>query len=115
MINHPRTVWTVTTNHIGDIITGSEDYKIRTFTRDLARRDDGESSKDFEAEVKAASLGGTNVELDKLPGLDKLKTMKGKKDGEIKVFRNGDNAEAYVWKGDGNRWDKIGDVIMPQG
>lgn len=37
IINHPRTIWSVTKNHLGDIITAGEDYKIRTFTRDFAR------------------------------------------------------------------------------
>lgn len=41
--------------------------------------------------------------------------MVGKKDGEVRVFKNGNNAEAYVWKADFNRWDKIGDVINPVG
>lgn len=40
VINHPRTVWSVTKNHLGDLITGGEDYKIRTFTRDPSRRDE---------------------------------------------------------------------------
>jgi hypothetical protein len=42
---------------LGDILTGGEDYKIRTFTRDFGRRDDGEAGKEFEYEVKAAALG----------------------------------------------------------
>jgi hypothetical protein len=29
---------------LGDIITGGEDYKVRTFTRDPARRDDDEGA-----------------------------------------------------------------------
>lgn len=57
---------------------------------------------------------GANLEVDKLPSVDKMKTMKGK-EGEIRVFKNGTQAEAYVWKQDGQRWDKIGDVINPAG
>ena len=57
VIQHPRSVWSVAKNHLGDIITGSEDYKIRTFTRDFARKDEGEDSKNFENEVKAAAMG----------------------------------------------------------
>lgn len=45
-----------------------------------------------------------------LPSVDKLKGMKGK-EGEIKVFRNGNSAEAYCFK-DG-KWEKIGDVMNP--
>ena len=58
---------------------------------------------------------GDNIDYEKLPSVDKLKTMEGKKDGEIRVFKNGTIAEAYVWKADLNRWDKIGDVINPAG
>ncbi len=46
-IDHPRTVWSVRKNHLGDIITGGEDYKVRTFTRDPARRDDGAALKEY--------------------------------------------------------------------
>ena len=55
-IRHPRTVWSVTKNHLGDIITGSEDYKIRTFTRDFARKDEGEALKEYEAECKSGKI-----------------------------------------------------------
>jgi len=41
--------------------------------------------------------------------------LKGKKDGEIRVFRNGSQAEAYVWKEEQTTWEKIGDVINPGG
>jgi hypothetical protein len=35
--------------------------------------------------------------------------VKGKKEGEIRVFRNGMVPEAYMWQE--NKWVKIGDVI----
>ena len=38
--------------------------------------------------------------------------MRGK-EGEIKVFKNGGQAEAYCWKD--SKWEKIGDVISPPG
>ena len=34
---------------------------------------------------------------------------RGKKEGDIKVFRNGNIPEAYVWKT--NHWELIGEVI----
>lgn len=46
-----------------------------------------------------------------LPSVDKMRAMKGQKDGEIRVFKNGSSAEAYCWK-DG-KWEKIGDVMNP--
>lgn len=38
-----------------------------------------------------------------------MKTINGKKEGQIKVFRNGLNPEAYMWQA--GKWVKIGDVI----
>jgi hypothetical protein len=56
---------------LGDILTGGEDYKIRTFTRDYSRRDDGDASKDYENECKAAALGQSNdLDMDKLPSIE---------------------------------------------
>ena len=37
----------------------------------------------------------------------------GKKDGEIKLFRNEMNPEVYVWKSAEARWEKMGDVMGP--
>mmetsp|Transcript_23414 Transcript_23414/g.17850 ORF Transcript_23414/g.17850 Transcript_23414/m.17850 type:complete len:133 (-) Transcript_23414:906-1304(-) len=90
VIQHPRTVWAVTTNHLGDLITGCEDYKIRTFTRDFGRREEGDSLRDYENECKAAALGQSNeLDVKTLPSVDKISSIKGKKDGEIRVFRKG--------------------------
>jgi hypothetical protein len=38
---------------MGDLIVGSEDYKIRTFTRDLLRADHGDALKEFEQELQS--------------------------------------------------------------
>lgn len=42
-----------------------------------------------------------------------LEAIKGKKEGEIRVFRNGMVPEAYMWQG--GQWVKIGDVITEAG
>jgi phospholipase A-2-activating protein len=104
-------VWGVTHNHLGDIITGSEDYKVRTFTRDASRADQGEALQEFEAECKTASAG-QHIDVDKLPSVSALAQTKGK-EGEVKVFKDGTNPVAFMWKG--NTWEKIGDVIVPPG
>ena len=41
-----------------------------------------------------------------------MQATKGK-EGEIKVFKNGSQAEAYCWKA--GKWEKIGDVISAPG
>jgi hypothetical protein len=33
----PKTIWSLATNKLGDILVGSEDKTIRTFTRDSKR------------------------------------------------------------------------------
>jgi phospholipase A-2-activating protein len=87
-IEQPRTIWALTKNSLGDIIVGSEDKKIRTFTRDHARAEKGEELKEFESEIQAKSMGG-DLEMDKLPSIDQLSTTKGDQEGEIKCFKNG--------------------------
>ena len=111
VIDHPRTVWSVTKNHLGDIVTGGEDYKIRTFTRDLARADFSTASDEYHNECKATELG-EQIDMKTLPSIDKMRNVKGK-EGEVKIFKNGSAAEAYTFK-DG-KWEKIGDVMNPQG
>lgn len=60
-ISLPRTVWAITQNSLGDLIIGTEDYKIRTFTRDPARANKGDELKEFETELKSRT---TNTDLD---------------------------------------------------
>lgn len=38
-----------------------------------------------------------------------MASMSGKKDGEIRVFRNGNIPEAFMWQA--GKWEKIGEVI----
>ncbi len=47
----PNTIWTLTSNSLGDLITGSEDHKIRTFTRDYTWVDMGWELEKFNAEL----------------------------------------------------------------
>jgi phospholipase A-2-activating protein len=109
VINHPRTIWTVTKNHLGDIITGGEDYKIRTFTRDPARAEKGAALEEYKNECTATDLG-EQIDMKTLPTIDKMRSIKAK-EGEVKIFKNGSSAEAYCFK-DG-KWEKIGDVMNP--
>jgi len=37
-------------------------------------------------------------EVKKLPAIDMLKGIKGKRDGEVRLFKNLQKPEAYVWK-----------------
>jgi phospholipase A-2-activating protein len=37
--------------------------------------------------------------------------LRGNKDGELKIFKNGEVPEAYAWKAQEGKWDKIGEVL----
>ena len=52
-ISIPRTVWAITQNAVGDLLIGSEDYKVRCFTRDPERANTGEEFKEYEEELKS--------------------------------------------------------------
>jgi len=55
------------------------------------------------------------IDLETLPLVQDMSKMPGKKEGEIKVFRNGQRAEAYMWKAQDKIWEKIGDVVGQDG
>ena len=42
-----------------------------------------------------------------------MQNMRGKKEGEIRVFKNGSTPEAYMWQN--AQWVKIGEVITEGG
>jgi hypothetical protein len=48
-------------------------------------------------------------DIKKLPLTSHIHQFKGKKEGDIKVFRTGSNPEAFMWQA--GQWVKIGDVI----
>jgi phospholipase A-2-activating protein len=46
-----------------------------------------------------------------MPPIEQLMTIKGKKNGEVRLFKNGNKPEVYAWDSNENIWNKIGDVI----
>ena len=112
-IQLPKTVWSVTHDQWGDIIVGTEDKKIRTFTRDTARQDEGPDFTEYNEECKAAAQpGGEQIDLSKIPD---FKTqiegrVQGKSDGFVQVFKEDEVAYAYMWSNAERKWNKIGEV-----
>lgn len=100
----------------GDIIVGTEDKKIRKFTRDIPRQDkDGPDFHEYEEECKAAAQGGEQVDIAKLPDFKKdiEGRVRGKSDGFVQVFKEDNVAYAYMWSDSENKWNKIGEVQNP--
>lgn len=63
-----------------------------------------------------ASLKGGEIDektIQKFPTTDKMKTQKGKKEGDITVFREGMVPKAYMWKDD--KWEYVGEVMAQGG
>jgi len=83
-------------NHLGDLVTGCEDYVLRTFTRDMGRIAPEDELKVYETQVKTAE-SAQNIDLDKLPAIEDMNKYQGKKDGDVRIFKNGTNPELYKW------------------
>ena len=66
-ISLPRTVWAITQNSCGDLIIGTEDYKIRTFTRDVNRVAPATELAEFEEELKSKTTSTELSQFDKAP------------------------------------------------
>lgn len=106
-------MWAVTHNQHGDIIVGTEDKKIRVFTRDPARQDlNCADYKEYEEECKTAAQGGEQIDLAKLPDFknDIVGKVRGKSDGFVQVFREDGVAFAFMWSDAEGKWNKIGEV-----
>jgi hypothetical protein len=65
------------------LIVGSEDYKIRTFTRDESRADTGEELKTFEEEVKSQVNSTDLAQFEKAPDVSEQSKIVGKGEGDI--------------------------------
>ncbi len=45
--------------------------------------------------------------MENVPAVDDLGKFVGKKDGEVKVFKNNNVPEAYEWKQQTKQWEKV--------
>eukprot|EP00921_Rhytidocystis_pertsovi_P023526 GHVQ01037633.1.p1 GENE.GHVQ01037633.1~~GHVQ01037633.1.p1 ORF type:complete len:760 (+),score=110.44 GHVQ01037633.1:304-2583(+) len=113
-ILHEASVWQVNRLSNGDIISCSEDCLLRIWTRATERALPEENRKIQReaAEMIAAQVqkgGMDTVDASRLPDVSELNSIKGQKDGETKMFREGGSAIAFSWNG--SSWDRIGEVM----
>lgn len=111
-IMHPDSVWDVAVNYLGDIITAGGDYFTRVFTLD---KDKVASQQELE-EYNGKCVGQSEehkeeIDLSKYPHISELQNRRGKKEGDIEIFRNGNIGEAYMWHVEGGYWERIGEVV----
>ncbi|EPS96818.1 hypothetical protein FOMPIDRAFT_1038034 [Fomitopsis schrenkii] len=113
-IVHPAiSVWSVSAMPNGDIVTGCSDAIVRIFSSDESRQLPSEELKAYDEQVASQALPAQqvgDVKKSDLPGLEALSTP-GKKPGEVKMIKNGDNVEAHQWDSASFSWQKIGDVV----
>lgn len=114
-IFHPNTIWDLSVNQInGDLLTACADGVVRVFSNNP---DKWLSAEEIDEYTNLCFMSNkqeeTNesVDVDKLPKYEDIHLIKNPKEGEIRVFNNKGNAEAYVYKSSERKWEKIGDVL----
>jgi len=116
-ILHPGTIWCITSDcsKSKDIVTACSDGFIRIFSRVASKKASLDEINSLQTEGEMAAVRGGEIDqktLQGLPTIDKIHTIKGKKEDDVKLFRDGDIAKAYAWKG--GKWVLFGDVIGQQ-
>ncbi|KDQ19766.1 hypothetical protein BOTBODRAFT_27194 [Botryobasidium botryosum FD-172 SS1] len=113
-IVHPAiSVWAVSAMPNGDIVSGCSDGVVRVFSQSEERWASAEELKTYDASVASQALPSQqvgDVKKSDLPGADAL-AQSGKKEGEVKMIRNGDIVEAHQWSNASSSWQKIGEVV----
>lgn len=103
-------VWGVAIMENGDIVTGSSDSIVRSFTFSNERMASTEEREAFEKSVAASAIPSQTTNIpNNLPGLEAL-SGPGSKEGEVKMIRTSPElVEAHQWSG--GVWTKIGEVM----
>ncbi|KAF8823093.1 PUL domain-containing protein [Cardiosporidium cionae] len=111
---HAATVYEVLELPNGDIVTCCEDGAARIWTLDesLALP---EQERETQRKLAEAALAGsqsaqiTGIDIEGLPNVTELEVYRGQRIGQTKIFREGDKAIAFQWKG--ASWERIGEII----
>ena len=95
-------VWSVAVcPESGDFVAGTSDGVARVFTRSSDRLASAETLSSFEQSVQASSIPQQqmgNVNTEKLPGPEFLKTRSGQKEGQVQMIKEEDGSvSAHTW------------------
>ena len=88
---------------------------VRIFSRVRAKWASDEERDSFKTESEIASCQGAELDqsaIAKFPTVEQMGNFRGKKEGQIKVFRQGMTPKAYSWKG--GKWEFVGEVLGQQ-
>ncbi|CAB0033096.1 unnamed protein product [Trichogramma brassicae] len=107
-----RSVWVVKLLPNTDIVCGTSDGVVRVFTADSQRFADPESMQKFEEAVaKDQIISGAAQDKDLKAFDPSALTEPGKKDGDIKLIKEGSSVKAYSWSQRELKWNIVGDVL----
>eukprot|EP00163_Fabomonas_tropica_P012417 TRINITY_DN2370_c0_g1_i1.p1 TRINITY_DN2370_c0_g1~~TRINITY_DN2370_c0_g1_i1.p1 ORF type:complete len:743 (+),score=154.80 TRINITY_DN2370_c0_g1_i1:1663-3891(+) len=113
-IEHPNSVWDVETLPNGDIVSACADGIVRVWTRESARVADQATIESFYAQLEAVAAerrAAKEKKLAQYPSKEDGLKEPGKRNGETKVVRNGNEAEAHMWNAAQRKWEFVGVVV----
>ncbi|KAJ2345622.1 hypothetical protein GGF43_005172, partial [Coemansia sp. RSA 2618] len=108
-------VWAVAALANGDIACGTDDGRVRVFTRDASRVDASacarlaEQNADFAMSAKAMG-----VDAARLAGPERLERP-GDADEQVVVVRDGSQVTAHQWSRERGAWARVGSVVSSAG
>jgi phospholipase A-2-activating protein len=110
---HVGSVWGCCVLPNGDLVSACEDGVARVWTSAptrFASEDERltQSQLAQEQAVKDADKGASAVNTENVPSIDQMPEMPGKKEGDVKMFKDGEKVNAYSWSG--GVWNYIGEV-----
>jgi len=119
-IMHAASVWKAAPMPNGDVATCCEDKIVRIWTNDPARMaPEAERQVNQEmaqnAAMAAASKGSSSSAMPDALDASEMATTVGKKNGEIKCFKEDGTTFAFSWNAGDGIWDKIGEVTGGSG
>ena len=115
---HPNTVWDACINPLNsDLLTACADGYLRVFSMNPERWMSQEALDQYNNLCDMANAQNEDqgdkqkVDIDKLPSITEMASLKNIKDGEIRLFNNFGKAEAYCFKASENQWQLLGEVM----
>lgn len=119
-ILHAASVWQAAPMRNGDVATCCEDKIVRIWTKEPSRMAaEAERTTQQEmaqaAALEAASKGSSSTSMPDAKDISEMPTTIGKKNGEIKCFKEDDSVFAYSWNEGARIWDKLGEVTGSAG
>eukprot|EP00414_Alexandrium_minutum_P000661 CAMPEP_0113818816 /NCGR_PEP_ID=MMETSP0328-20130328/429_1 /TAXON_ID=39455 /ORGANISM="Alexandrium minutum" /LENGTH=674 /DNA_ID=CAMNT_0000786751 /DNA_START=75 /DNA_END=2099 /DNA_ORIENTATION=- /assembly_acc=CAM_ASM_000350 len=118
-IIHAGAVWQSAALPNGDVVTCCSDTIVRIWTRDPARmaaEAERQTQREMaeQAAIQAAGKGSSSQPMDNAVDISQMPSTIGKKNGEIKCFKDGATVFAFSWNAGARTWDKIGEVVGSQ-